>query len=604
MKLPSMGKALGDARETFRRFPLVIIDAAAGTAAALILVDYEGPAGPSVLFRILLGAILGIPLLFALALVAESRITQKPVAMGLQGLGTLAIVAYAFSVPLNLASAPSSTMVRFFLLGATLHLCVAALPFAGRSDPGALWRFNISLFVRLLASALYTMILFAGLVLAIASLKELFGVEIPNKRYPELWVCLIGIFLTWVFLAGVPKEIHRLEGTPEQPRWVKLFAQYAIVPLVVVYLVILYAYMVKILIAWDWPQGYVSKLIFGFAGSGIFALLLLYPIARKGESRWITLLARWFYVALAPLLVMLVLALWRRISEYGLTPGRYLAIALACWLALVVLYYLLSRTRTILFIPGSLCVLGIVMSFGPWGMLSVSERSQISRLERVAERDGILIEGKVHREHSEVPFADATEIRSILQYLHDMHGYDGIQPWFAEPLKAQGHEESGTSKGYIAVAELMGIREGPTSAADRVRYIVFKSHARDVVDLRDYEHMIRYSEYEAAEDSVKPREEAIRCTLARGRDVLLIAPSARGDQDDTLRFDLASLGRALALKHWSSNNSYVPAEDLTLRAENSQLKVKVNFASLSVELRSDTAKVTSFAADIFYTSRR
>ncbi|HXX65480.1 MAG TPA: DUF4153 domain-containing protein [Bacteroidota bacterium] len=604
MKLPSMGKALGDARETFRRFPLVIVDAAVGTVAALILVDYEGPAGPSVLFRILLGSILGIPLLLALALVAESRIARKPVTWTLQGIGILAIIAYAFSVPLSLPSAPFSTMVRFFLLGVTLHLCVSTMPFAGRSDPLAVWRFNISLFVRLLASALYTMILFVGLVLAIASLKELFGVEISNKRYPELWVCLIGIFLTWVFLAGVPKELHRLGSAPEQPKWAKLFSQYVIVPLVIVYLVILYAYMVKILIAWDWPQGYVSKLIFGFAGSGIFALLLLYPIALSGESRWIRLLARWFYVALAPLLVMLVLALWRRISEYGITPDRYLAIAMACWLALLVLYNLLSKAKNLMFIPASLCVLGFLMSFGPWGMLSVSEHSQITRLERIAERDGILIGGKVRREHGEVPFADATEIRSILQHLHDMHGYDGIQGWFAEPLKGGQQEETGLYKGYIAVAELMGIHEGPTRAEERLRMVYFKSHAKDALDLRGYEHMIRYSAYEAADDTAKPSGVEISLTFAGGRDILLVAPSTASGQDDTLRFNLVGLGRELGLKHWSFGNCYVPAEDLTLRAENSRLKVKLNFASLDVELRTDTAKVTSYSANIFYTTRK
>jgi len=126
----------------------------------------------------------------------------------------------------------------------------------------------------------------------------------------------------------VPRDLAHLESVTEYPKGLKVFAQYVLFPLVMVYLVILYVYMGKIIIAWDWPQGWVSKLILGFSGAGLFSLLLLHPVTGREENVWIRTAARWYYVILIPLLVMLFFAVWRRVSEYGVTPGRSLP---WCW---------------------------------------------------------------------------------------------------------------------------------------------------------------------------------------------------------------------------------------------------------------------------------
>ena len=52
MKLPSVEEILRSAGRTFARFPFVILTAAVGTGAALLIVDYEGPPVPSPMFRI------------------------------------------------------------------------------------------------------------------------------------------------------------------------------------------------------------------------------------------------------------------------------------------------------------------------------------------------------------------------------------------------------------------------------------------------------------------------------------------------------------------------------------------------------------------------
>jgi len=58
-----------------------------------------------------------------------------------------------------------------------------------------------------------------------------------------------------VFPRGDPEDLQSLDTSTVYPKSLKLFSQYILFPLVLVYFVILYAYLAKILFAWDWPQG-------------------------------------------------------------------------------------------------------------------------------------------------------------------------------------------------------------------------------------------------------------------------------------------------------------------------------------------------------------
>ena len=78
MKLPSVQQILHTSTRTLFRFPAVLLAAVVGTAAALVLADHEGPPNPTVLFNILLAAILGIPYLSAVTLTAEKKKWGRP----------------------------------------------------------------------------------------------------------------------------------------------------------------------------------------------------------------------------------------------------------------------------------------------------------------------------------------------------------------------------------------------------------------------------------------------------------------------------------------------------------------------------------------------
>ena len=241
---------------------------------------------------------------------------------------------------------------------------------------------------------------------------------------------MVGVFNTWFFLAGVPTSIPDLEQTHTYPKGLKVFTQFVLLPLVTIYLLILYAYLGKIMVQWEWPEGWVSVLVLCFSIAGILSLLLIHPIRNEAGNRWMHTFSKWFYRALFPLTVLLALAIWRRVSEYGITEARYVVVALAVWLVITVLYFILSKQRNIKFIPVTLSIIALLAVFGPVNMFRVSEWSQGSRLRHLLEQNGLMVNNKVQATQKNLTNETEAEISSIVDYLAEYHGFEAMEDWF------------------------------------------------------------------------------------------------------------------------------------------------------------------------------
>lgn len=114
-----------------------------------------------------------------------------------------------------------------------------------------------------------------------------------------------------------------------------------------------------------------------------------------------------------PAIVMLWLAIGKRVAQYGVTERRYFMIVLSLWWAGIAIYYTLGRSRNIKVIPATLCLLGLVTFLGPWGAYRVSLASQRGRLDRLVTRYGL----HTTVTPRDIPFADRKEIAATLRYL-------------------------------------------------------------------------------------------------------------------------------------------------------------------------------------------
>lgn len=429
MKLPSVSLVASATSGVARRFPVVFAYALLATTAGIFLVEHPGTEEAWV--RLLVAATLGLPLATALTVFREKRGWGRVAGVVLHAGGLAAVGAVYAAWPHWQDPVAVRRYIQFSL---GFHLLAAFLPFLDRGELNGFWQYNRALFLRFLLSALYAAVLYGGLAVAILALDKLFGLDVKGERYGELWVVIAFLFTTGFFLGGVPGDLKRLDAVTDYPRGLRIFSQFILLPLVTVYLVILTLYMGKIVITRVWPSGWIGYLVSSVAAVGILLLLLVFPVQERAENRWVRTFSRWFYVILIPSIVMLLLAIMKRIGQYGLTENRYFMVVLAVWLAAVALYFILSRGKSIKVIPASLCVLAFLTAFGPWGAYRMSARSQTERLRGLLVQHGVLVDGRIRKATGSVSFEDRQQITAALTYLMKTHGRNSVAGWFEDGL--------------------------------------------------------------------------------------------------------------------------------------------------------------------------
>ena len=436
-RMVDLMKGMGEASaSTLRRFPWMLACAALGTGLAEWSVGSHSRDPWDVIARPFLACILGMPLLFLLRILREQLGTpwsRRP--LELVGVGFL--LAYGLTLPPHPSHWTADLWIRFFLLLAGLHFAAAVVPFFIRKSTQAFWQFNRRLFLRFFVATLYAGVLTVGLEVALLSISKLFDINF-EKAYFELFILMAGIFHPLFFLAGVPDDLAALEGDASYPAGLKAFTQFALAPLVLVYTVILYGYVGKIVLSMSWPHGWVALPVLVLSGIGILAALLLHPLRTAAHERWAGWYCRWFFRVLAPLTILLLLSLRIRIAEYGVTEERYLGVVIGTWIFGVSVLFSLRQSAGIKGIPATLAALCFLSAFGPWSAFAVSLRSQLARLDKALEKSGLSQMGRPRPAKVKISPADYDNLQSLIGYLAEHHGDAALATRFADAPPMQG----------------------------------------------------------------------------------------------------------------------------------------------------------------------
>ncbi|MFN8586860.1 MAG: DUF4153 domain-containing protein [Candidatus Eisenbacteria bacterium] len=424
MRLPTFAGLTAASRDVIARFPEAILAAVVAAVAAMITSRGGHPETPGAVWA---AAGLAISLCFLATTLSEQlrpeRIGRFDRTRLLLDLAVcIAVLAFAFAWRQWGSYARAHRLLQFAL---TAHLCAAFAPFVRRHDGNAFWQWNRALFVRFVVGGLFSAVLFGGLAVAVAAMKPLFGLHVPERTYSDLWLAVAFVFQTLYVLAGVPRDFDALAGDRDYPIVLRVFAQYLLVPLVALYLVILTVYLCKVLVTGQWPNGWIGWLVSSVSAAGLLAILLVHPVRDRDENRWMDTFTRWFFVLLLPAVGMLFAAIGKRVGQYGVTEERYDLFALAAWVTLVAVGYSWRRRADIRWIPMSLCAVAVLTSFGPWGTYAVSRSDQSRRLVRLIAELGVQPDGTPSNP-AKLGFDARKRLSDGVRYLVGTHGVSAL----------------------------------------------------------------------------------------------------------------------------------------------------------------------------------
>lgn len=601
MKIPSLKALFEGAKETLFRFPFVILASVIGAGFMIYLLDlpFVRQESQKYLYNVVMVCSLGISFLLSLVFICERIKATKILTLIIQLIGIILLIAYYFTLPKE-PGYVDITRYLLFMIG--MHLLVSFSPFANKKfslERKGFWQFNQNLFIRILITGVYSGVLYAGLSVAILSFDNLFEAHINSKIYGQLFFFILGVFNTWFFLSGLPKNLDELENMDFYPKGLKIFTQYVLLPLVFIYLLILYLYMGKIIIQWQLPMGWVSYLVLGFSTTGIFSLLLIEPLRELEGVNWIKRFSKWFYLVLFPLIILLFVAILRRTGEYGITERRYFVFVLAVWLTFMAVYFSFSKIKNIKIIPYSLCLIAFLTSFGPWGAFSLSERSQLGRLEEILIKNKILIEGKIVKAKNPISDEERQDVSSVIQFLSERKSLDKIQPWFDQNIDTiKGGTVNNVYKSKEAkITDLMGIEyqlyKRYNQPDNIYYYIALKEFGH--INIHGYDFAINYRPF------INNKEELVKyyavdstnnIGLEYLSDSLAVIISNNGMRIGNVNFS-KMLEEAKKLK------TEPTVKDLSIDGENEKIKYKFVFQNISGNTEEGKDKVTSFFVNVF-----
>ncbi len=588
MKLPSLHYLITSAKASLLRFPWTILSSLIAVIIAIYLIEIEVDFIQNLsLINIILCASIGIPLYFSATIFSETKGFDRKGYWLIHLIATGLLIAIYFTLPSAASENIQSTpYVKFAIYNIASHLLVSFIPFAFSRELNAFWHYNKILFIRILTSGLYAGFIYTGLIIALTAIHLLFDIKIHEKLYVEIYIVALCFFNTWFFVSGIPEKFDHLEENTDYPKGLKIFAQYILLPLLALYLIILYTYGGKIVILWDWPRGIVSYLIIFVSVLGIFAFLLLHPYGQQRENTWIKWASRGYYFLLIPLLLLLYIAIFMRINDYGITISRYAVLMLGIWLTIVCLFTAIGKTN-IKFIPISLFITLLLASFGPWGMYSVSERSQVKRLHSILIESKILVNDKVQRETkwkldslpkllSDREYANDAllsdslhnEVKSILEYLDHHHGFSSIQSWYAQdlsfnqkPLIYADKNRDKTDEAEIYMRSL-GLKYEEREAESKKQRIEFEAkYDEEKKSVTGYDYVVNLNKYYFVSNGIsdlnichfKLDTTAYNIQLENSTSMTILMRSER----ETIRFSLDELVGQLKSKYGNQINTHL-----------------------------------------------
>jgi hypothetical protein len=576
MRLPSMVSLAEQSRDVLQRFPWTMLVATIAAASAVVATTRSADKEWG---RIAMVAALGLALTVALTLLAEERrwARAKTSALNLAGIGLLVLFYFVWPGPERKHEA-----IRYFQLSAGLHLLVAFLPFAGQSETGAFWQYNRRLFLGFLRANVFSQVLFFGLAIALGALDKLFGVHVPGELYGRMALIIGLVVNTAIFLGAVPAGLPELAEDTEYPRVLKLFSQYILTPLVFVYLLILIAYLVKIVVQGEWPSGWIGWLVTSVGIAGLLGFLLIHPLRDDPAEPWIRTYSRALFLGLIPAAVMLLVAFWKRIIPYGLTEPRLLGIMLGLWLLVMAVWYTVRPRAGIRLIPVTLAILLLATVYGPLSVTALSVASQGSRLK------ALITEARDGRPND-------TEASAALRFLLDHGAQRQIVAAIPGKLPAVNWDrvydrrsERDSTARLIMVAA--GMRYRSEHAFSMSGSVYFSARRDDALPIEGYQWSIPVSSHDsrvivAGMDSV--RTDFDNRGLAR----IIVGR-------ESVTFDLRSLARRIAGD--STIPSYeVPADRLRLHSREGSLRAMLALGSISGEWVGDSVRVQSWQGTLF-----
>ena len=376
----------------FKRFPLAVAFAIFTTIAFIYVFESHSLLTDSkLLFWLFFYPIAATMIALTISLVQESRkkfsIIPHVVAEAVWLAVSIALTFYYVSTDNN--TEHTYVLVTGLFIYTTVFLSIFIAPFFKQKDENGFWVFlmkNAKAAVIAGAISVFLLIAINGLLFGFFNL---FDIKVSDKPFIySAIICSCTIFPI-LFFSGIPSIDECLQEAPALNKFQTSANKFLFLPVISLYIILLYAYIAKIIIQWEMPKGMVSYLVSASMMLMLLRVTLTLPERINPKPSFEKTLLKILPAACIPLVILMSVGIMRRISDYGISEDRYYIAAINIFYYIIIAILLIDKIKCkSRYIAIVFCAMFFILTNGPLSAINVTHRVWINSIETALAEEG------------------------------------------------------------------------------------------------------------------------------------------------------------------------------------------------------------------------
>ena len=362
----------------FKRFPLAVAFAIFATVAFIHAVEISNsPLTNRFAQWQLIYPIAAMLISLAVSLVQESRQNFSKIPQIVAGALWLAIsIALVLYFP-KASSDIGRTYVgsTYLFIYATAFLSIFVAPFFKQKDENGFWNFLAKSIKSAIIAIVISYALGAAINLLLLGFYHLFDIDLPEKIFLYITIFCSCTVCPILFFSEIPHIDDCLQKVPVLSKFETSINRFIFLPVVLLYITLLYAYIAKIIVQWEMPKGTVSYLVSASMLLMLLRVTMTLPERTTSKQSFESKLLKILPAACIPLVILMSVGIIRRISDYGISEGRYYITAINIFYYIIIAILLIDKIRCkSKYIAIVFCSMFLIATNGPLSAINVTHR--------------------------------------------------------------------------------------------------------------------------------------------------------------------------------------------------------------------------------------
>jgi hypothetical protein len=277
----------------------------------------------------------------------------------------------------------------YLFIYTTAFLSIFVAPFFKQKDENGFWVFlmkNAKAAVVAIAISVVLLIAIDGLLFGFFNL---FDIKVSARPFVYSAIISSCTIFPILFFSGIPSIDECLQEAPALNKFQTSTNKFIFLPVVSLYILLLYAYIAKIIIQWEMPKGMVSYLVSASMLLMLLRVTLMLPERINPKQSFESKLLKILPAACIPLVILMSVGIIRRISDYGISEDRYYIAAINIFYYIVIAILLIDKIKCkSRYIAIVFCAMFLILTNGPLSAINVTHRIWMGSIKAALAEQG------------------------------------------------------------------------------------------------------------------------------------------------------------------------------------------------------------------------